>query len=706
MEEDKIVKGYDPVIMRRLFGFAKPYRKMITVAVITMLVATAAELLGPVLLQKAVDQDIIARYYRADTTTDGQELEDIFPPESLSIFSQEKPPLFEGYRFVPGRMVEKLPSNLRNSLFDSGILDSREWYLSRPSDRELPPEMRDFLDQPEVLQKENWIALPASMLQNLDTAVLRQLREGDIEQLGKKSLIYLLLLVCMLLFSFLQVYLMAYSGQGVMKGLREKLYCHVTGQNLGYLSNIPLGTLVTRVTNDVETINELFTSVATGMLRDIATMAGVVAILFYLDPRLALITSASLPPVFILTAIFRHRARDAYRKVRVWTSRVNAFLSEHISGMDVVQAFRREVLSNRDFQKTSKKLLSADLSEMYVFAIFRPLINLLTSISIGTVLYFSASMILDSALSIGVMIAFVNLLQMFYRPVMNFTENFTILQSAMAGGERIFQLLDEDRTIPDKGKIALPEKLQGRIDFRNIHFSYKEGEPVIKDLSVSIKPGETVAIVGYTGAGKTTIANLLTRLWDIDSGEILIDGIPIQQLSLSDLRSTVVPVQQDVFLFAATIRENITLGKELSDQEVRRAAETVQAAGFIEALPEGYDTVLNERGTNLSTGQRQLLSFARVVAQDPKVIILDEATGSIDTETEKLIQHAMQKLLEGRTSIVIAHRLSTIQHADRILVLSDGRLVEEGSHQELLDQGGVYANLYQLQYRDTGGVQE
>jgi ATP-binding cassette, subfamily B, multidrug efflux pump len=715
MEQDKIVKGYDPVIMARILSYTKPFKGAISLALLAMLIATTAELLGPVILQKAVDQDIVVRYYRADqrevgTSSAYQRLEELSDSPAFlpSLFGSTIPPDFGPYHFFTAGRVEKLSSEDRQLLFETGILDRNEWYLTwvevdAPQDGTAAATLAQLRSQvPELLvhsEEKSWIALPAQRLDELQGELLSYLRSQDLKGLADKSLIYLILLTGMLLFSFLQVYLMAYSGQGVMRDLRASLYSHVVKQDLGHLGNIPVGTLVTRVTNDVETINELFTSVATGLLKDIATMIGVIIILFFLDTKLALITSLSLPPVFILTIFFRKLARDAYRRVRMWTSRVNAFLSEHISGMDVVQSFRREEESCRRFKKRNGELLSASLAEMYVFATFRPLISLLTSVSIGTVLYFGGRMILDSAVSLGVLIAFVNLMQMFYRPVMNFTENFTILQSAMAGGERIFQLLDENYTIEDGGTTALPEPLQGKIEFKDVCFSYKPGEPVLRNLSFTIEPGESIAIVGYTGAGKTTIASLLTRLWDIESGSILLDGRDIREYPLQELRSAVVPVQQDVFLFADTIRENIALGKELFDEEIASAARTVQAAGFIETLPKGYDTVLTERGTNFSTGQRQLISFSRVVAQDPRVIILDEATGSIDTETEKLIQQAMTTLMQGRTSIVIAHRLSTIQHADRILVLSGGKLVESGNHEALLKKEGIYANLYRLQYR-------
>jgi len=484
----------------------------------------------------------------------------------------------------------------------------------------------------------------------------------------------------------------------VMKDLRLKLLDHTMRQSMSYMNSNPVGSLVTRVTNDVETINELFASVATSLLQDVALMGGVVVTLFLLNPRLAIVAILTLPPVVIMTIFFRLKARDAYRRVRLWVSRVNAYLAEHIAGVDVVRMFAREVRSIAEFVGRNANLLRANLSEMYVFAVFRPLTNLFTSVSIGVVVYFGAGMVVQEVVTLGVLIAFLNLINKFYQPVMDISEKFTVLQSAMAGGERVFDLLETESRIPDTGRLRLPEKPEGRIVFDDVEFAYKEDEQVLRSLSFSIEPGENVAIVGYTGAGKTTIINLLARMYDVSGGAILLDGEDIRNYRLADLRRVVLPVQQDVFIFSGTIEENITLGSPMSREEVRRAAQTVNADRFIERLPEGYRTRLAEGGSNLSTGQRQLLSFARVVAHDPQIVVLDEATASIDTETERLIQEALGRLLAGRTSLVIAHRLSTIKHADRILVISHGKLAEEGTHSELLAVEGAYYSLYRLQY--------
>ena len=540
------------------------------------------------------------------------------------------------------------------------------------------------------------LLLPVVIKTAIDGNILSP--DPDPAALTAKGVLYFFLLLAVLLFSFVQVYLLAFTGQMVMKDIRVSLYNHIIRQSLNFMSKTPVGSLVSRVTNDVETLNEFFTSVAASVLKDFSLIIGVLVTIFFLNTRLALITALSLPPVFIAAAVFRAKARNAYRRVRSSVARVNAFLSEHIMGMEIVQMFGREESTGKAFGKENEVLLKAQLLELYVFAFFRPLMNLFTSVTVGVVIYFGSSRVQEGALSLGVLIAFLSLVQKFYRPVLDFAEKFTILQSAMAGGERVFSLMEESEIIEDTGKGKSWEPGRGKIEFKNVSFSYKQGEPVLKNLSFTVYPGETAAIAGYTGAGKTTIANLLTRMWEIDEGEICIDGVNIQDIPLEDLRKGVIPVQQDVFLFAESIEENVRAGLDLTEEQTAQAARAAQAAGFIEKLPGKYRFDLSENAANISTGQRQLLSFARVLARNPAIIILDEATGSIDTETEKNIQKAVERLTENRTSLVIAHRLSTIRHADRILVLGSGRVREEGTHEELLSKKGLYYNLYKLQY--------
>ncbi|MDR1586600.1 MAG: ABC transporter ATP-binding protein/permease, partial [Treponema sp.] len=425
--------------------------------------------------------------------------------------------------------------------------------------------------------------------------------------------------------------------------------------------------------------------------------------------------------------------RDAFRQQRVASSKVNSYLSERLSGVQVVQLFLGEKKSRKEFGERNGEFLKANLAEMYVYAIFRPIIDFLSVLTTAVVIAVGANFVLKLSLSLGVLVAFINLVGLFYAPVMDIAEKYTLLQSAMAGGERVFALLDTDERIPDRGtrnieEPAAPEEppdpvdraaipglknheprepqskslVRGRVEFKDVSFSYKDGEEVLKHLSFTVEPGEMAAIVGYTGAGKTTIINALTRLWDIQGGSITLDGIPVTEIPLQQLRRAILPVLQEVFLFSGTVAENISLGSPLREADIVAAAKAVHADEFISRLPDGYNTKLSEGAATISSGQRQLISFARVIAHNPAMVILDEATSSIDTETEHLIQLGIQRVLAGRTSIVIAHRLSTIRHAERILVLSGGRLVEQGRHDELIAKNGLYAGLYRLQFASEG----
>ncbi len=678
MKQDTIIKSYDSAIMKRLLTFTKPYKFQVIIAVIALFFATAAELMMPVIMQKTIDGKILVTYSRVENTEDNKTIVDKIDKKKTVIELSD-------YIYFTDKSLE-IPAN---------------YYIT---------ELTEEAELIKLVQKKNsiieisgkYIIIGIEDLNELTIKERRIIKKSDINSVKSRGLLYLGLLIGGLLFTFLQVYLMAYTGQKVMEDIRLKLYNHTIRQSLNFLGKTPIGGLVTKITNDVETINEFFTSVATSVLKDFSLVAGVLITLFYLNSRLALITVLSIPPVFIATFFFRIIARNAYRSVRQAVSNVNTFLSEHISGMDIVQMFGKEEASEEKFDRKNKKLLKANLSEMYVFAVFRPLMNLFTAVSISVIIYFGAGSFLKNALSLGILIAFIDLIQKFYRPIMDFAEKFTILQSAMAGGERIFGLMDEIDQIEDKGTEILHTPVKGKIEFKDVSFAYKENEPVINNLSFTVNPGEKVAIVGYTGAGKTTIANLITRLWDVNSGTILLDDIDIRELKLNNLRETVIPVQQDVFLFSGTIEESIKTGLDISDNEVEKAAVLAQANSFISKMENGYKTTLNERGSNLSTGQRQLLSFARVIAQNPQVIILDEATGNVDTETETLIQKAIEELMKERTSLVIAHRLSTIRNADKILVLAKGHLEEMGTHEELLDLKGIYYNLYKLQYEKQG----
>ncbi len=696
----EFMKSFDWKIIKRLFSYLRSYRLLVLVAMLALTVSTVVELAAPVVLQRTIDRHITGRYLRLDTslTVEDAGVRDLYGAEK---------------GIVPGRgsslylsedIVSAIPANKKESLIASGALSETGWLLLFPES--FPDIERErgitLLRQkaPDVRAEGDFYAITENdySLFSADEKLL--LRSRDRLGIVHNAWLYLVLLAASLIFSFLQNYFMTAMGQNVMRDLRLQLLRHLMKQSLSYLQKTPVGSLVSRLTSDVDTINELFSTVAISLIKDISMMAGVIVTLYFLNGRLALITLCTLPPVIVFTLYFRVKAREAYRLVRANVSSVNAFLSEHISGMEVVQMFGREQASREEFDRRNEELYRASLKELYVIAPFRASIDFLTTVSTGVILYFGAGMFMELSVSLGVLIAFISLIRMFYHPVMDISEKFTIIQSAMAGGERIFSILDTKNEIPDEGD-ENPASVAGALEFRNVDFSYVPEEKVLKGLSFSVQPGETIAVVGYTGAGKTTIANLLTRFWDIQGGEILVDGKDIRTLPLADLRSIIQPVQQDVFLFSGTIEENITLGAPVPREKVVEAARMVNAHQFIKKLPDGYDSMLQERGSNLSTGQKQLISFARVIAQDPRILILDEATANVDTETEQLIQKALKVLLEGRTSLVIAHRLSTIRNSDRILVLSQGRLVEFGSHDELIEQKGLYYNLYRLQYSGT-----
>lgn len=686
-EDETIVTSYDPEILRRLLAYVRPHRTKVAVAFLCLLIATIGEMLVPVVIQRTVDHEILDFRVRIDRDT-----VPLFEPvgETVEV---------AGSVYVREEVLDNLDRSTREDLRREGAIDpGRSLIVSREA-LDNAGLTDDLVFRYLQNEDEERVVLDREILDEISVESRRALRAKNLSGIRRQAIFFFGILLAVLVASFGQVYLTAFTGQLVMKELRLSLFDHTIRQNLAYLGNQAVGKLVTRVTNDVETVNELFTSVIAELLRNLSLMVAVVVTMFTLNARLAAYTVASMIPVVIITLIFRERARNAYRRARRAISRVNAFLAEYISGMSIVQLFVQEERGRREFAERNQELLGANLAEMYVFAVFRPIVDFLSTLSTAVVIFIGARLLSFDLVSIGILIAFVNLIRRFYMPVMSISEQFTILQSALAGSERIFAMLDEVHHLPDDGTTDATE-IRGSIAFEDVYFGYKTDEPVLKGLSFAMEPGMLYAVVGYTGAGKTTIINLLTRLWDVDNGRITLDGRDIRNYRLDALRNAVQQIQQDVFLFNATIRENIALGREVSEETIRQACRAVQVLDLVESLPEGLDTVVQQRGANLSAGQRQLIAFARVLVHDPPVLVLDEATSSIDSLTERRLQEAVQTVTGGRTSLVVAHRLSTIRHADRILVLSQGHLVESGKHEELLRSGGLYATLYRLQFEE------
>jgi ATP-binding cassette subfamily B protein len=502
-------------------------------------------------------------------------------------------------------------------------------------------------------------------------------------------------------------YLTQWIGQRTIFDLRMEVFEHLQRLGLRFFDRNPIGRLITRVTNDIEVLNEMFSSGVVMVFSDIFTIIGILYFMFAMNWELALVSLSVLPLLFYGTFLFRKKAREAYREVRIFIARINAFMQEHITGMMVDQVFNREPKAYAQFRAINADHRDANIKSIFYYALFYPGVDLIGAIAVGLIIWYAGANALDGTMTVGTVIAFLQFNEMFWRPIRDLSEKYNIMQTAMASSERVFRLLDDQTMILDRADaVALPS-VRGDITFKNVWFSYtptpagEEPEWVLRDLSFSIRAGETVAIVGHTGAGKTSIISLLARFYDIQKGEILVDGVDIRTVKQADLRRHMAVVLQDVFLFSGDVATNIGLGNDaIPEDRIRASARVVGAHRFIEQLPGTYNGEVKERGATLSVGQKQLISFARALAVHPRILVLDEATSSVDTETEILIQQAIRKLLQGRTSIVIAHRLSTIQSADKIIVMHKGELREVGTHQELLALGGLYYRLYQLQYKD------
>ncbi len=513
------------------------------------------------------------------------------------------------------------------------------------------------------------------------------------------SLLFLASLVLTFVVLYFQGYLMQMLGQYIMYDLRREIFGKLQRLPVAFLDRHPIGRLVTRATTDVAALNELFTAGLVAIFGDIGLLTGIAAVLFILNWKLALASFAILPLLLALTLWFKVRARRSYRDVRVKIARIGAFLQEHVTGMSVVQLFGREEAAYAEFSQANAEHREANVRAIFYYAVYYPAVELITSIGLGLIVWYGGGEILRDALSLGALVAFLQFARRFYQPLADLSEKYNILQGAMASSERIFELLDTEIDIASPPDAYRPAELRGEIELDRVSFAYKLGEPVLEEVSFRVRAGETVAIVGHTGAGKSTLVNLLQRFYDVGTGRVLVDGVDVRDWDLEVMRRGFAMVLQDVFLFSGDIRSNIDLGDQsIDDTRLRQAATEVHALEFIERLPEGFETKVRERGAGLSVGQKQLIAFARALAYDPRIMILDEATSSIDTETEQMIQKALDRLLVGRTSVIIAHRLSTIQKADRILVMHKGRLREQGTHQELLAARGIYHKLYLLQF--------
>jgi ATP-binding cassette subfamily B multidrug efflux pump len=675
-------KEFNAKVFWRLLSGLKKHFLWVALALSALAASTLGDLMVPVIIQRTLDENILADYIHVD-----QNSLDYLSAEGFDLSGLET----ERGRLLPlDSNWETVPAPVKEGLY---ALPG----TAGPGIRTRNP---GIFDGPTLYRGEDWMLLSQEAFDRLDGETRLSIRSRDLETIFDQSLFMGGILLAVLLFSFVQVIVLTWISQLVMKDLRLEVFGHFLGQSMRYHNNTAQGKMVGGVTNDVATISEFFNTLFTGLLKDIIMMIGAVATLFILDFTLALYTMIAIPPVVVLLVIFRTLSRRAHRRVRKDVSNVNTFLSEHLSGMKVVQMFGREEASQKEFSEANNTLRDSYLKERSIVAVFRPLTDFLSSVAIGILIFAGGHLLSLELMSIGILIAFINLVEKFFRPLNNIAESFTTLQSALAGAERVFGFLDEKDTISNDGQDLFSSESKTDIRFENVNFSYKEDEPVLRRVSFSIQEKQIVALVGYTGSGKTTITNLLTRFWDPQKGQITLGGRGIKEYDLQSLRQSVQSVLQDVILFSGTIMDNISLGRDIPEERVIEVCKKVRAHDFVMRLPQGYQTILEEGASNLSAGQRQLLSFARVLLQDPAILLLDEATANIDSETEALIQEALEVLLADRTVLVVAHRLSTIKKADKILVLDKGEIIEEGSHSQLMAKKGFYHELYQIQLEE------
>lgn len=694
-EEEKLGKIYDSKIVSRLAGYLKRDWWMIALAAILGVPIALTQLAQPIITQRTIDQVFfsVTRLYYLDPQA-AQEYGNDFYEVKDSFVTVHTP----GYRLYA---VPQSRLNLIDTLPKEPYGLEEYYLLDRKKARaRLNPQVVESF----AVAGEDKLLVPYrdfTRRELFSRSDLFWLREKDWQLLVKLAIIFLLVGVFRAAASFGQILLTTYAGQRSMHRLRTAIFKHLERMPVRFFDRNPVGRLVTRVTNDVETLSQFFSEVITSFFYDGFLIVTLMIAMPLRDWRLALVLFAIMPPMLVATIIFRRKLRDAFRKVRVRIARINAFLAENLSGIKVVQLFRRERKRLNKFKKINESHFEARFGQMMVFAIFRPLVDFLAVMALAALIWFGAHWIVTTALVVGAvtlgsLVEFLSYSERFFEPIRDLTEKFNLLQQAMASGERVFMLMDDPEETY-KGK-AIKDRVRGEIEFQNVWFAYNDEEWVLKDISFKVKPGERVAIVGATGAGKTSIINVLSRFYEIQKGKVLLDAEDTRELDKNHLRSQIAVVMQDVFLFQGDIQTNIRLRSEIPREKVKAAATITNAHQFISRLPEGYLAPVQERGVNLSVGERQLLAFARALAFDPAILVLDEATSSVDTKTEALIQDAIHKLLEGRTALIIAHRLSTVRDADRIIVLDHGRIVEKGSHSALMASKGTYYGLYKLQF--------
>ena len=659
--------------MKRLLSYLKPHKFVMTATTVLVLFIIVVELYRPIIIGDAID-NFINGYYR---------------PYVLANEDDREVITWNGLDLT--RKTDEELSLLPESTECYQIFLYHDSYYMAES---ITPSECTRLRDADNEYLENYVQNGAPLLGREE---LKELRTYDFVGILRAALLYLLMLLIGFILNYMDTWMLQKMGQKIVYQMREEVFTHIHSLSLTFFNSTPVGKLVTRVSNDTEAINELFSSILVKLFKNTVKIVGYAVVMISIDVRMAGLSFLLLPVVTFLTFLFQILSRKAYQVTRTKITDLNTFLSEHISGMRLIQIFAREEAKYKQFKGKSQELFEANWREVMIFAIFRPAIYLTSILAMVIVIGGGSYWVLQGTLSLGTLFIFISYISSFFEPIQDLAEQFGTLQSSLASAEKIFSVLDVKPEITSPAS-PVPVQIKGRIEFRHVWFAYEKDDYVLKDVSFVIEPGQKIAFVGATGAGKSSILNLIGRYFDIQKGEILIDGVNIRDIDTDVLRRAIGQVQQDVFIFTGDIKNNISLNnEEISLEQIQTAAQTVGADSFIQKLPGGYDEPVTERGSTLSAGQRQLLSFARTLAYDPTILVLDEATANIDTETESLITKALERLMEGRTTIMVAHRLSTIQHADKIIVMHHGEIREQGSHQELLHKNGLYRKLYDLQ---------
>jgi ATP-binding cassette, subfamily B, multidrug efflux pump len=687
MEEGRLGKPYDLSLMRRLTHYAYPYRKMILLALLLTMLITLMDLALPYLSKIAIDRYILATWYRVNLAPLEQSDRNRIA-ETLGKALQESKDGSQA--FVSHENLKKLDPALLHKLRSNGLITERTYYRIPPDlDGNLLKEEKDAFS----LQDRSRM-VPFERVNALQPSEILKVRAKDLEGLGGVGLVLLVFLFVSFWLGYGESYLLELIGQKIMQDIRLELFEKMQSQALSFFDRHPVGRLVTRVTNDIENLNEMFKSVMITVFKDVFILTGILGVLLYLNWKLALVCFGLLPFIFGLTLLFSSMAREAFRELRAKVAKLNAFLQERITGMRIVQLFATEEFQKRNFAEINHENYLAGMKQIRVFAVFMPVMDLFSSFAVALLIWHGGGKVIGEQLTLGSLVAFIGYIQMFFRPIRDIAEKYNIMQSAMASTERIVEFLDHKEEIPEAEHPVIPEPVLGHLRFDQVTFGYRKEVPVLRDVSFEVKPGEMVAIVGATGAGKSTVASLIERFYDPLGGRVLLDSVDLRQWPKKDLQRHIGLVMQDVFIFAGSLADNILLGEgQAGPDTLEQAITQANARSFIQRLPKGMDQEIGEQGSNLSAGERQLLSFARALAYDPKVLILDEATSSVDPETERLIQEAILTMTRKRTTLVIAHRLSTIRRADRILVMHHGRIREQGTHEELMALKGVYYKL-------------